>query len=352
MPNGSCKMVSVLFKLGSKRTALKKYYLLFLLFIFCPNLFAQSWKINKDHSEMFFQVEYLNVTDVTGRFNSFSGTVNFERPDLPKEISIRIETSSLDSGNNLRDGHLKSHEFLKSKEHPFITFKSETVSLKKDRNFVATGTLFLASVSRKHSFEFSLSAPKKDTWNYQSRFVKFKSKINRKDFNLVWNKTLSENKYLVGEEISIWGTFQLQPGSQVTPTSKHMIPDTSYIRKREKLNRGELTQDDFDQDAKPSMGGKSPQILKPKTAQVPLTTKGIPYHRDFRQSMTWQVSFWTLGLFGFLAAIIIGLYTKNVIVQKYPDKYREGGRLGIISDSIIIVFVLVYVVAFWEVGWG
>lgn len=301
---------------------------------------------------MFFQVEYLNVTDVTGRFNSFSGTVNFERPDLPKEISIRIDTSSLDSGNNLRDGHLKSQEFLKSKQHPFITFKSGTVSLKKAATFVATGTLFLAGVSRKHSFEFSLSAPQKDTWNYESRFVKFKSKINRKDFNLVWNKTLSENKYLVGDEISIWGTFQLQPGSLTTPTSKHMIPDTSYIRKREKLNRGELTQADFDQDVRPSIGGESPRDLKPNQAQVPQATRVIKYDREFRQTMTWQISFWTLGLFGFLAAIIIGLYTKNIIVQKYPEKYREGGKLGIISDSIIIVFVLVYVVAFWEVGWG
>lgn len=327
---------------------MKKYYLLLVFLILGQELQAQTWKINRDHSELFFQVDYLNVSDVTGRFNVFSGTANFESTDIPKDISISIDTSSLDTGNSLRDGHLKSQEFLKSKQYPFITFDGHSFSLTKASTFTTTGTLTVAGVSRKHSFEFTLSKAQKDTWNYESKFVKFKSKINRKDFNLVWNKTLSENKYLVGDEIIIWGTFQLQPVS--TPSSKHMIPDTSYIRKREKLNRGEISQSDFDQTEKPMERSKAPPKIKAKDP-VTAAPPEIQYNKDFRQDFVWQISFWTLGLFGFFASIIIGLYTKHVLVKKYPE-YREGGTLGILSDSIIIVFILVYCLAFWEVGWG
>lgn len=327
---------------------MKKCYLLLVLLSLGHDLKAHVWKINRDHSEIFFQVEYLNVSDVTGRFKTFSGTVIFDNALLPEEISIKIDSSSIDTGNSLRDGHLKSHEFLKSRQHRFITFESHSVSLKSPSTLVASGTLTVAGISKKHSFEFTLSNAQKDTWNYESKFVKFKSKINRKDFKLIWNKTLAENKFLVGDDISIWGTFQLQPTS--TPSSKHMIPDTSYMRRREKLNRGELSQKDF-APVKSVVESVSPIVIE---SRQPLTSSisEIRYDRTFRQNFLWQVSFWTLGLFGFLASIIIGLFTKKVLVEKYPVKYREGGMLGIVSDSIIIVFVLVYVVAFWEVGWG
>ncbi len=186
-----------------------RLYLFF--FILFPNLcFAEEWKINSDHSEIFFEVEYLNISEVTGRFIAFSGSATMEKSD-PQTVLLEINSSTIDTGNRLRDGHLKSGQFLKSKEFPSIIFKSQSVTKMGPKLFKARGQLTMAGVTKKHSLEFSITEAVKDTWSYASKFVKFRTIVNRKDYGLVWNKTLSENKYLVGDNISIWGTLQLQP---------------------------------------------------------------------------------------------------------------------------------------------
>ncbi|HXH29566.1 MAG TPA: YceI family protein [Bacteriovoracaceae bacterium] len=326
-------------------------YILMVFFLYCFNLNAEVWQINKDHSEVFFEVPYLNVSSVTGRFTKFSGTTQFDEAGVPRLINIEIDASSIETGNRLRDGHLKSSEFLKSKEFPHITYKSDAVAVRKGGSFETTGELTIAGVSKKQVFEFSVTPITRDTWSYQSRFIKFKTTVGRKNFNLLWNKTLEGTKYLVGDEIMIRGTFQVQPQNLGTPSSKHMIPDTAYIRNREKLLRGEAVPE------KAVVVSSSTPESTVKAAPAPLTIAPPPqsnvlYSRDFRQSFIWQVSFTVLGLLGFVSSIIIGLFTKKWVLHRYPEKYREGGQLGIITDSITIIFVMLYVMALWEVGWG
>jgi polyisoprenoid-binding protein YceI len=81
--------------------------LLFLLILFPKISFAQEWKINSDHSEIFFRVPYLNISEVTGRFNSFSGSAELGEKEA-KHVFLQIYSSAIDTGNRLRDGHLKS----------------------------------------------------------------------------------------------------------------------------------------------------------------------------------------------------------------------------------------------------
>jgi polyisoprenoid-binding protein YceI len=320
----------------------------FVIFLLLPSFSrAGDWKINRDHSELFFEIPYLTVSEITGRFKEFSGRVEFtEKGNVPAAVSIVVKTASLDSGNRQRDGHLKSQDFLKAQTHPEITFVSHNIGHVSGENYRAQGTLTVAGVANTMAINFTMTPVVKDTWNYENRFVKFRAKFNRKDFKIVWNKTLAENKYLVGDEITIWGTFQLQPANAKTPSSKHMIPDTEYIRRREKLNRGEGV-------AVPD----APLIKVPKTevySAPKIVTVEAPKAEkpDTRDHVMWWVSFVVMGLFGFLGSIAIGIYTKKMVSEKYPSLYRESGRLGLLTDAITVVFCFIYAVALWEVGWG
>jgi hypothetical protein len=128
-----------------------------------------------------------------------------------------------------------------------------------------------------------------------------------------------------------------------------MIPDTGYIRKRERMARGEVLGELPEAAINPEKLQFSP---KENIAVAPEVKNQVLYQKDFRQDMLWRISFWTLGLMGFFASVIIGLYTKKIVADKYPESYREGGHWGLISDSITIIFILVYCLALWEVGWG
>lgn len=181
-----------------------------------------------------FQVPYMGVSELTGRFNDFKGEVSYEdKKPIIKSLSVSIESTSIDTGNKMRDGHLRGSDFFQSKEHPQITFKSHHISLEKPHQYKASGELSIKGISRPHSISFTTTTSVKDTWGYENIFVKFKSVINRKDFKINWNKTLDGKEFLVGDEITFWGTFQMQPYRAATPNSKHMIPDTQQIRERD-----------------------------------------------------------------------------------------------------------------------
>lgn len=210
---------------------------LFLLFL-SLNAFAGTWVSNKDHSEVMFQVPYMTVSELSGRFGDYEARVDFDEKTLePKNIQVTIESASIDTGNKMRDGHLKGADFFESREYPQMIFIGKSVTKVAANSFKVLGTLKIKNVSKEVTVEFTTTAAVKDTWGYQNRFIKYKSKINRKDFNIKWNKTLDEQKYLVGDEITFWGVFQMQPIDGKTPPSKHMIPDTEYIREREQKTR-------------------------------------------------------------------------------------------------------------------
>ncbi len=177
----------------------------------------------------------MGVSDLTGRFNEFHGEMLLsDKNGTPESVVVQILSSSIDTGNKMRDNHLRGNDFFQSEKHPHITFKSSDIKMIKANTFKATGELTIKGIKKMTTIEFTSTESLKDTWGYENRFVKFKSTLNRKDFNIVWNKTLDGQQFLVGETITYWGTFQVQPSNSKTPNSKHMIPDTEYIRERDK----------------------------------------------------------------------------------------------------------------------
>ena len=212
---------------------MKKYTFLFLLLLVPQVLLAATWVVNRDHSEIMFQVTYMNVTELNGRFNEFTGEAILNDKALPSELQVNIKSASIDTGNRLRDGHLKDQDFLQADHFPEIIFLSKKISRISNGKYRAEGPLTIKGITKSVVVDFTVSEAVKDTWGFDNRFVKFTAKINRKDFNIVWNKTLDGQQFLVGNSIGISGNFQLQPAGKKTPNSKHMIPDTEHIRTRD-----------------------------------------------------------------------------------------------------------------------
>jgi len=323
--------------------------LFIILFLVPFSLLAASWNLNDDHSELFFSIEYLNVSEVTGRFKKVSGKAHMDEQGKPSSIQMKIDVNSVDTGNSMRDGHLRGNEFFQGKSYPNLLFTSTRIEKIGDKKFKAIGDLVIKKEKKPIAVFFSLTDEVVDTWGYKSRFVKFNSTLRRSDFKLNWNKTLFNEKYLVGDEVKFWGSFQLQPTSGITPTNKHMIPDTQYIREREKINRGEIAEKASHISVLIKNEQPRPQIEK--KVQAPREEEKEVW-ASFRESTTWWIALFTLGFLGFIAVIIVGYYSKNIFADYFPRKYEENGVIGYATDFIVIIFVVIYSVAFWIVGWG
>lgn len=322
-----------------------------LLTIWSFSSFSTTWETNKDHSVIMFQVPYMGISEVTGRFNEFKGKIDFnDDGKVIESLYVKIISSSIDTGNKMRDGHLKGNDFFQSTKHPYIEFQSQKLTQIARDHFSAQGLLSMKGVKKLVAIEFSLSALTKDTWNYETRFVKFKSSLNRKDFNLLWNKTLDHQEFLLGDVIDFWGSFQIQKITHKTPSSKHMIPDTKYIRSREILARRGLEQSTAKFIPLDSVSVKK---LKKSISPVPdIKLKPTICSVDIRESVWWWISLCVVGLFGFFSVIIISFYSKNILLEYFPRNYEENGLLGYLSDFVVIIYVILYSVALWFLGWG
>jgi polyisoprenoid-binding protein YceI len=320
--------------------------LFFLLIFFSSHLFGKEWVINPDHSEVSFEVSYMGISEVRGLFSEFYGGLDIDDKNL-SNLVVTIKASSLFTGNKMRDGHLRGNDFLQVKEHPFITFESQNVLMSLPGVFTARGALTLKNKTKPLKVSFTITDLKKDTWGLQSRFVKFKTSINRKDFNITWNKTLDKNEFLLGDEIKISGTLQLQPSGSETPSTKHMIPDTPYMRLRERMGRGEVV-------TLPSP--TAPIMMNPqKEVPFPLAQKTLPKKTAplpvGSKNLSWWVSFIVLGLFGFFGVISCGIYAKKFMIQTF-NSYAENSLISQLSDIPLIILVFIYSVVLWNTGWN
>ncbi len=267
------------------------------LFLFTPSvLLAEIWVINRDHSGIHFEVPYLQISSVHGKFNSFGGSIQ-KKDDLIEQVNINIRSETIDTGINLRDTHLRSNDFLAVKEYPEILFNSKKI-IKNGMAYLAEGELKFKTDTIPLTIEFTLSEVVKDTWEKLNRFVKFTGKLYKKDLKIDWNKTLPKGSYLLGNEIKISGSFQLQPKGNLTASSKHKTPDNKYLRNRERFQRGETNKL-----IQMTEGIKTmPSLLKEEPAEQTeiISKESFKSKTDWFSYMAFTLSF-LFGLFGSVA---------------------------------------------------
>jgi polyisoprenoid-binding protein YceI len=110
---------------------------------------ATQYSIDPVHSALVFRIRYNGIANFWGRFNELSGNVLFDPEDLEKtSIEVTVKAASVDTGNERRDGHLKSPDFLSAKQHEEIRFKSTGVKKTGDDSIEVTGDLTLRGVTR------------------------------------------------------------------------------------------------------------------------------------------------------------------------------------------------------------
>src|SRR6185369_11060476 len=97
-----------------------------------PGYVAGAWDIDPVHSEVGFTVRHMMVSKVRGKFYTFEGTVVTGETPEQSSVTATIDMGSIDTGNEQRDGHIKSADFFAADEHPKMTFTSTSVTPKGD----------------------------------------------------------------------------------------------------------------------------------------------------------------------------------------------------------------------------
>jgi polyisoprenoid-binding protein YceI len=164
-----------------------------------------TWNIDPAHSVAEFKVKHMMISNVKGRFSKLSGALFLDESDLANSrVEVSIEAASIYTGDDQRDAHLKSADFLDVEKFPTLTFKSKCIRIVRDGELSVEGDLTIHGVTRNVSFAVEgPTPPSKDPWGNTRVAISASTKINRKDFGLTWNAALETGGILVGEEVTI-----------------------------------------------------------------------------------------------------------------------------------------------------
>ncbi len=142
-----------------------------------------SYKLDKDHAHIGFQVSHLGFSLVVGRFNKFDGKVSFEAGGN-SNVEFTIQAASIDTNNKRRDNHLRNEDFFDVETFSEITFKSTKVTYDESGDPAAiTGDLNMHGVTQ--SVVFTIKAIGAGAFRGTSKAgYQAKTTITRTDFDM------------------------------------------------------------------------------------------------------------------------------------------------------------------------
>ena len=155
------------------------------------------------HADIQFSAKHMMVTTVRGKFADVDGTLTLDEADpTASSGSFTVRAASLTTGNDQRDGHLRSADFFDAETHPEITFVSTAVTPGRGSDYAVTGDLTIRGTTHPITFDVEFLGLYQ---GFQGRRAGFHAttRLNREDWGLTWNVTLETGGWLVGKEIKL-----------------------------------------------------------------------------------------------------------------------------------------------------
>jgi polyisoprenoid-binding protein YceI len=164
---------------------------------------AGDYVIDASHTRIGFSARHAMVTTVRGQFDEFEGTAHIDTGNpAQSSVNVTIQAASVTTGNEQRDGHLKTGDFFDVEAYPTITFVSTDVS-RDGVDWTITGDLTINGVTRPVTVPFEETGSAKDPYGNLRVGFEGGTAINRSDWGLSFNAALETGGVLVSEKVKL-----------------------------------------------------------------------------------------------------------------------------------------------------
>jgi len=182
--------------------------LLFFNILFSPLIYiytmVTTWAIDPMHSEIQFRVRHLVISNVTGSFQQFEGRIETDQEDFSDaSVWFSADIDSIFTGNEQRDGHLKSADFFDAGQYPKLSFESTSLRKVDDDAYILEGNLTLKATTRPVKLDVVYGGSVKDMYGNTKAGFEIKGKISRKEFGLTWDAVTEAGGAVISDEIRL-----------------------------------------------------------------------------------------------------------------------------------------------------
>jgi polyisoprenoid-binding protein YceI len=162
-----------------------------------------EYQLDTAHTRLGFVARHAMVTKVRGSFKEFEGKVFIDADQPGKStVELRINTASIDTGQEQRDAHLKSPDFFDVENYPEMIFRATDIS-GKNEDFKVKGELTIKDTTKPVEIELEFTGSAKDPFGNMRAGFEGTTEINRKDWGLEWNAALETGGLLVSEKVKL-----------------------------------------------------------------------------------------------------------------------------------------------------
>ena len=167
-----------------------------------PGYVAGTWSIDPVHSEVGFTARHMVVAKVRGKFRTFSGELVTGDNPLGSSVTAEIDLSSIDTGSEQRDAHIRSADFFEVENYPTMTYRSTGVR-RHGSDYILDGELTLKGVTKEVPLALELNGFGPDAYGGTRAGFTAIAEINRRDFGVNFTAVMETGGAVVSDKITI-----------------------------------------------------------------------------------------------------------------------------------------------------
>lgn len=174
-----------------------------------------AWTIDPMHSSVAAVAQHLGISSVHGRFTEFSGRIEIAEDLEKSRVEAVIKAASIDTGNGMRDGHLRSEDFLNVEAYPELTYRSSGLAPAGTDRWTVHGELSLHGVVRPVDLELSYLGTGPDPWGGVRAAFRATAELRREEFKMNYNQVVAAGIAAIGTTLKVELDIQAVQGESL-----------------------------------------------------------------------------------------------------------------------------------------
>jgi polyisoprenoid-binding protein YceI len=164
---------------------------------------AGTYTLDPNHQRVGFVARHLMVSKVRGHFQEATATITITEDPLESSVTATLNAASITTGNEQRDGHLKSGDFLDVEKFPTLEYRSTGVKSIEGNQLVLAGELTIRDVTVPVDLDVELEGVGRSPFGHDVFGFSAIGEIDREAFGITWNMALETGGVMVGKKVKL-----------------------------------------------------------------------------------------------------------------------------------------------------